>query len=159
MDVPLLLALWLHTVALVIAWGYYGVLGRIVLPGLEGSLETPARARALVAVETRAVPLVLVAVILFTVTGTYLLLVNPRYAGLGMVLDSPWSTLMFAKHVLVGVFAVLAVVVDRLLRRASGATDDPTVSTHLRRARLAAEAATAIGALIALLTVAAQLAA
>ena len=39
MDWLLLLALWLHTIALVIAVGYYGVLARIVIPALERSLH------------------------------------------------------------------------------------------------------------------------
>jgi hypothetical protein len=44
-DIAELVALWLHTVAFVIAWGYYAILGRIVLPGLEtGSAPSSASA-------------------------------------------------------------------------------------------------------------------
>jgi uncharacterized membrane protein len=157
MDVPLLLALWLHTVALVIAWGYYGVLGRIVLPALGTSLDLEARARTVATVERRALPLVLGAAVVFTVTGTYLLVVDPDYAGVGAFFASTWSTLMAVKHVLVVGFVALVVVVDRSIRRAASTSADP--AAELGRARLAAEAATALGALIVLLTAAAQLAA
>ena len=42
MDIGLILALWLHTLAFVIAWGDYGVLGRIILPALARSLDVVA---------------------------------------------------------------------------------------------------------------------
>jgi uncharacterized membrane protein len=77
MDLAQVLAVWVHTLAFVIAWGYYGILGRMVLPGLERSLERPAQAAALVAIERRALPLVVLSLVFFAVTGTYLLVVKP----------------------------------------------------------------------------------
>jgi uncharacterized membrane protein len=156
MDVPQVLAVWLHTLALVIAWGYYGILGRVILPALERSFERPAQAAALVAIERRAVPLVLLSVVLFTATGGYLLVVNPHYAGLGNVFASTWTTLMLVKHVLVIGFVVLAVMVDRFIRRIAEATDENARASALRRLALSAEGATGLGALIILLTAAAQ---
>ena len=96
MDIPQVLAIWLHTVALVIAWGYYGILGRVVLPAIERSLDRTTQGATLVAIERRAVPLVLVSVVLFTVTGSYLLLVNPRWVdpaqfGAWPCLRWPWT--------------------------------------------------------------------
>ena len=88
---------WLHTVALVIAWGYYGILGRIAIPALARSLDSTDQARALADIERRAVPLVLLSVVLFTITGRYLLVVDPAYAGLGNVFGSTWTVLMLAK--------------------------------------------------------------
>ena len=41
------IALWLHTVAFVIAWGYYGILGRMVLPALQKRLGVLERASTL----------------------------------------------------------------------------------------------------------------
>ena len=92
MDVPLVLAAWLHTLAFVIAWGYYGILGRIVLPGLERSLDGVAQAGTLVAIERRAMPLVVLSALIFLVTGTYLLVSSPSYSGLGDVFASTWTT-------------------------------------------------------------------
>ena len=159
MDLGQLVAVWLHTVAFVIAWGWYGILGRIVLPTLEGSLDGPTRATTLLALERRALPLVLVSVGLFVATGTYLLVVDDRYAGLGDFFANGWTTLMLAKHVVVAVLVVLGVAVDFLVRRVAGASDEATRRSSFRLLRLSAEGATAVGALIALLTGAAHLSA
>jgi len=158
-DLLLVLAVWLHTLAFVIAWGYYGVLGRMILPGLERSLERPAQATALVAIERRALPLVVVSLVLFAATGTYLLVVDPRYTGLGDFFSSTWTTLMLLKHVLVVGLIVVGVYVDRLIRRVGDATSENDRGAALRRVALSAEGATGLGALIVLLTAAAQAAA
>lgn len=155
MNVALVLATWLHTLAFVIAWGYYGILGRVVLPALEQSVDGRAQGATLVAVERRAVPLVLLSAVLFTVSGTYLLVVDPHYAGLGNVLASAWTILMLGKHVLVVAFIALAVIVDRLIRSVA-VTSDTRRRDVIRRLRLSAEGATAVGAVIVLLTALAQ---
>jgi uncharacterized membrane protein len=157
MDVLQLLAIWLHTVAFVIAWGYYGILGRIILPALERSLDRPAATRTLVALEGRALPLVLLSVVLFFMTGSYLLIANSHYAGLGDFLANTWTTLMLLKHLVVVGLIVLGVAVDLLIRSADEARDDAAATTALHRLRLAAEGATGLGALVVLLTAAAQL--
>jgi uncharacterized membrane protein len=157
-DIAELLAIWLHTVAFVIAWGYYGILGRIVLPAIERSLDGASQAKTLVSIERRAVPLVLISMVLFVVTGTYLLVIDEDYAGLGNVVANSWTTLMLVKHLVIVVLVGLGVAVDVLIRRAGAASDDATRASILHRARLGAEAATALGALVVLLTVAAQLA-
>lgn len=159
MDVSELFATWLHTLAFVIAWGYYGILGRITLPALERSLDVATQARTLVEIERRALPLVLISVALFLVTGTYLLFVDQAYAGFGNVFANTWTTLMLVKHLVVIALIALGVVVDRLIRRLADAPDDGTRSTIIGRLRLSAEGATGIGALIVLLTAAAQLSA
>jgi uncharacterized membrane protein len=156
MDLPHVLAVWLHTLALVIAWGYYGILGRVILPALERSLERPARVTALMAIERRALPLVVLSVALFTATGTYLLVVDVHYSGLGNFFASTWTTLMLVKHVLVVGFVVLGVVVNRLVRQAAEATDETARESAVRRLALSAGGATGLGALIVLLTAAAQ---
>lgn len=158
MDIAQVLAIWLHTLAFVIAWGYYGVLGRMLLPALDRSLDRPAQAATLLAVERRAVPLVLLSGVLFLVTGTYLLFIDARYAGLGNFFASTWTTLMLVKHVVVVAFVALAVVVDRLISRAARATSESEREGAFRSLGLSAEATTALGALIVLLTAAAQVA-
>jgi uncharacterized membrane protein len=156
MDVARVLAVWLHTLSFVIAWGYYGILGRVVLPALAASLPGPARGMTLMAIERRALPLVAVSLVLFTATGTYLLVVDPDYAGPGNVFASTWTTLMLVKHVLVVGLVALGVATHRLVRRVGEAASESARDGALRQVRLSAEAATGIGALIALLTAAAQ---
>jgi uncharacterized membrane protein len=159
MDIPQVLAVWLHTLALVIAWGYYGILGRVILPALERSLDGSAQAKALMAVERRAIPLVLLSVVMFTATGTYLLIINVHYAGVGNFFATTWTALMLVKHAFVIGFVALAVIVDLLVRRVGGARSEDARASALGRLALSAEAATGIGAVIVLLTAAAQVAA
>ena len=156
MDVAHVLAVWLHTLALVIALGYYGILGRVVLPGLRRSLERPTQIAALASIERRAVPFIVLAVTLFTVTGAYLLVIDPEYAGLGNVFASTWTTLMLVKHLLVIGLVVLGVYVDRLIRHADRASSDDERDAALHRISLSAEGATALGALTILLTASPQ---
>lgn len=158
MDLVLVVAVWLHTAAFVIVWGYYGVLARMVLPGLKRSLDRPAQVAALAAIERRALPLVIVSVLLFIVTGAYLLVTNPAYAGLGNF-GSTWTALMLVKHLLVGGLVVLGVAIDYLIRSAAEAPTDETREADLRLVSLGAESATGVGALIVLVTAAAQVAA
>jgi uncharacterized membrane protein len=156
-DIVLVLALWLHTVAFVIAWGYYGIMGRFVMPALEQSASEDARPLIVSTIERRALPFVLLTVVIFFITGSYLLVVDERYAGLGNFFDSTWTTLMLVKHVVIIALVAVAAWFDWLVR---GLEEEPTAeakASGLRRARWAAEAATGLGALIALLTVAAQL--
>ena len=159
MDWLLLLALWLHTIALVIAVGYYGVLARIVIPALERSLHGSDLADALAGVERRALPLVLLAVALFVVTGSYLLVVNPDYQGLGHFFDTTWATLMLVKHGVVLVLVAVGVLIDWVARGLPVTRDDDELRRDVRRVRLSADLATGLGALAILLTVAAQVSA
>jgi uncharacterized membrane protein len=155
MDPLQVLSAWLHTVAFVIAWGYYGVLARMILPGLARTIEPALRSDALLAIERRALPFVLLSMVLFTVSGSYLLVTDPQYAGLGNF-GSSWAALMLGKHVLVVVFIGLGVVVDRLIRWAADVADERARDTYLRWLGWCADITTGVGALIALLTVAAQ---
>ena len=158
-DPAHVLATWVHTLAFVIAWGYYGVLGRMILPGLAASLGRPAQVDVLVAIERRALPLVLLSIGLFTLTGSWMLLVDPSYAGLGNIRASTWTELMFAKHLVVVAMVVAGIVVHRLILGLPEAPDDASRSSMFVRLRLATEVATALGAVIALLTALAQAAA
>jgi uncharacterized membrane protein len=158
MDVLTVVALWLHTVAFVIAWGYYGVLGRIVLPALQGGEEAAVLGPTLASIERRAIPLVAVSGVLFVASGTYLLVSSPEYAGLGSFFATTWTTLMLVKHVVVAAFVAAAVAVDASVRQLGTSTNADERRAVARRVRIGAEAATGLGALIALLTAAAQLA-
>ncbi len=155
MDYVQLGAVSIHTLAMILVVGYYGILGRVILPALHRSLDDATRASVLVAIERRAAPLVILAVALFVATGAYLLLVDDQYAGLGNF-SSTWAALMLVKHLLVIVMVVLGFLVDFLIR---GLTDtDPAAQARdMALTGLATEGATGLGAVIVVLTAAAQL--
>lgn len=155
MDVGLVLANWIHTVAFVIAWGDYGILGRIVIPGLR-DFDSSAATRTLDAIERRALPLILTAVVAFVVTGSYLLAVDDQYQGLGNLAASTWTVMLTIKHVLIVPLVALGVVIDYLIHRAGDPVEDRARRRRIFEVRIAAEAATALGAVIVLLTAIAQ---
>lgn len=158
MDIAQILAISIHTLALVITLGWYGLLGRVILPALGRSLDGPALAGALHALERRAFPFVVIAAVAFTLTGSYLLVVNPQYAGPGNVLASAWTALMLAKHVLIAAGVVLALAVHRRTLRAGADPGAGAQAAVLRGLALRAEALTALGALVIVLTATAQVA-
>lgn len=155
MDYVQLGAVSIHTLAMILVVGYYGILGRVILPGLRRSLDDATRAPVLMAIERRAAPLVVLAVGLFVVTGAYLLLVDDQYAGLGNV-SSTWAALMLVKHLLVIVMVVLGFLVDFLVRGLADA-DPEAQGRDMALLGLATEGATGLGAVIVVLTAAAQL--
>lgn len=156
MDVIEVGALWLHTLAMVIVLGYYGILARVVLPALRKALDGEALVLAVPAVERRALPIVLLAIVVFVVTGVYLLATDSQYTGVGDF-SSTWSTMMLVKHLVIVGMIALGVVVDRLAR-AVGDTPDEGLPQALDVLSLAAEATMVLGVIVLLLTAVAQLA-
>jgi uncharacterized membrane protein len=157
MDSVRLGAITVHTLAMILVVGYYGILGRVILPALRRSLDGPTMATALVAVARRALPLIGLAVALFVVTGAYLLLSDEQYAGLGRFAASTWTTLMLVKHLVVVVMIVVAIGVDRLIGWVADPVDEEARERALGLLGLGVDTVTGLGALVVLLTVAAQL--
>lgn len=156
MDGVWVAASWVHALGMVVLLGYYGILGRIVLPALARTLEGEVLGRTVLQVERRALPLMVLAVVLFTATGTYLLAVDDHYQGLGNLFASTWTTLVTVKHMVVVVMVALGVGVDRLAVAVAEAATESARSRMLGILGLAAEGMTALGALVLLLTAAAQ---
>ena len=101
MDVVQAVAAWRHSLATVILLCYYALLALVVVPVLPRAVNGPALGRAIPAIERRALPLTLASIGVFLVTGTYLLLTEDRFLGLGHVFGNAWSTLIVIKHVMV----------------------------------------------------------
>ena len=156
MDAGAIGAAWLHALGMVVVLGYYGILGRIVLPALSRSLDGEALGRAVVAIERRALPVVLLAIVLFTVTGIILLLGDERYAGLGNLFASTWTTLMTVKHMVVVLMVALGIGIDRMAAGIGQAATDDARRRDIEILVLAVDAMTALGAIVLLLTAAAQ---
>lgn len=154
MDITHVAAIWFHALAMVVVIGYYAVLSRIVLPALSRTLDGAALARAVPAVERRALPLVGIAIVVFVVTGVYLLAIDGRYAGVASFATT-WAVLILVKHVVVGVMVVLGIGIDRLAA-AVGDVPDGGRGRTLELLALAMDTMTALGAIVLLLTAAAQ---
>lgn len=155
MDLGPVLANWLHTVAFVIAVGYYGILGLVVIPGLR-ALESGIAATTLDAIERRALPLIVIATIAFVATGGYLLATDSQYQGVGNLVGSTWTGLLTLKHVFVVGLVGLAMAIDYFIKSAGDAPDDRSRRARIFRVQVAADAALVLGAVIVLVTVIAQ---
>jgi uncharacterized membrane protein len=157
MDIGVTVAVWIHALSTVVVLGYYGILGRVVLPALRRALDGPALGRAVGAVERQALPILLLSVGLFVASGAYLLVIDEDFAGIGNYTDSTWTTLMLVKHVFVGIMVVGGIGFHVLAGEvADPDLDDAGRQRWLGYLRLTAEAMTGLGAIILLLTAAAQ---
>ena len=163
MSTLVLGATWIHTVAIVVVLGYYATLWLVVLPWLSSG-GAPEPGRVITLLERRALPWIIGSIVLFIVTGVVLMLTSPSYDGLGNLAASTWAILIVVKHVVVVAMVALGLVVDRVLvPRVAGTWWTPAVvpSTDARDLRPIARASGVmgvLGAVVLLLTAAAQLA-
>lgn len=157
MDLVLAITLAVHTLSMVIVLGHFGILGWIVLPAFRRTLEARALAQSLVAIEMRARPFLVLSVAAFAISGIYLTFSDDQYRGLVQIGDSGWTTLILLKHLVVAVLVGLGFLLDRLIEGLAGWEAGPPDGS-VRLVGLTANAATALGAIVILLTAAAQLA-
>ncbi len=147
---------WLHQVSIVVLLGYYGVLALVVLPVLSRTLDGERLGGTVGAIGRRSRPLIVITILLFLVTGTYLLLSAGRYDGLGNLFASTWTVLLTIKHMVVLLMLVIAFAVDRLSVAVAEAGDDHGRRNALGMLELAVQGMSALGLVVLLLTAAAQ---
>jgi uncharacterized membrane protein len=146
------LSTWLHVLATIVMIGHYLFLSLIYLPVFERHMQADALRDMLEQVSARLRPYFGGSLLIFLVTGTYLMLINNNYQGLGHFFSNPWSALIVIKHGVVLAFLALAVISERaFLGRISD--QDPTA---LNRFRLTLRINTFVGLFILLLTSIAQ---
>lgn len=88
------LSYWLHAVATVIFIGQFVLLAGIYIPAL--SKNGPALSE----ISKRSRPWMYASLIVFMVTGIYLMLVDPNYMGIGNF-GNFWAVMMLVKHILI----------------------------------------------------------
>jgi len=145
-------SLWLHTLATIVMVGHYVFTGLIYLPVFERRMQANAMCGLLEQVSTRLRPYFGGSLLIFLVTGTYLMLINQEYLGLGHFFDNPWSALIVIKHVLVLAFLVLAIYSERAFM---SKIDDENPKA-LKNFHLSVNINLVLGALIILMTSVAQ---
>ncbi len=143
---------WLHVLATIVWIGYYLFTGLIYLPVFERCLQTNTLRDLLEQVSARLRPYFGGSLLVFMVTGTYLMLINQNYLGLGNFFANPWSVLIVIKHVLVLVFLALAVFSERAFM---GKISDQKPEA-LQRFRWTVNINTLLGIVILLMTSIAQ---
>jgi putative copper export protein len=132
--------------------GYSIFTSLIYLPVLERQLHADALRCVLELVSARLRPFFGGSLLIFLVTGTFLMFVNKSYPGLGNFFANPWSAMIVIKHVLVVGFLALAVYAERAFV--------PQISeekpTALKQFRWAMNIDVILGTVILLLTSLAQ---
>ena len=146
------LSIWLHTLATVVFVGHYLFMSLVYLPIFERQAQGNALRRILEEVSGRLRPYFGLALLIFIVTGTYLMMINEDYLGLGDFFGNAWSILIVVKHVIVLAFLGIAIYSERVIL---GKISDAQPQA-LKQFRLSLGVNTALGILILLLTTAAQ---
>lgn len=147
-------ATWLHLLATVVFIGFY-VLSGLVMGPAAAQTSVKTRGSLTVAVYEKARPFVLGALLIFIVTGAYLTLVNPLYAGL-MRFDNTWSSLILIKHVVVVLLVGVGIYLQRVpvekMAAAVEAGDERGIVLLAGRVRTLELVAALLGLVILLLT-------
>jgi len=149
-------ATWLHLMATVAMLGYYAIVGLLVLPVLRRIIPSRELDETVATIERRALPVIIVSLIVFLATGVYLMGADVRYGGVGNVTGSTWATLFLVKHLVVLVMVGLGVYFDALVVRRVAAPEETAQTTDVRRLTVVAGLMTLLGAVVLLLTATAQ---
>ena len=156
MDLVQVGATWLHLIATVAMLGYYAIVGLLVLPVLRRIVPGRELGDSIAAIERRALPLIIGSLAVFLATGVYLMGADARYGGVGDVTGSAWATLFLAKHLVVGVMVGLGVYIDALIVRRIAPPEATDQTAAARTLAVVAGVMTLLGAVVLLLTAAAQ---
>jgi len=151
-NLLVVLSTWLHVLATIIMIGYYLFISLIFLPVFEQRMQADALRELLEQISARLRPYFGASLLIFLVTGTYLLLINKNYLGFGDFFGNPWSVLIMVKHGLALVFLALAIISERIFL---GQISDQK-PLALKQFRWAIRINMVLGVLILLLTAAAQ---
>jgi uncharacterized membrane protein len=146
------LSTWLHVLATIIMIGYFIFTSLILLPVFEHQLQANTLRDLLTQISARLRPFFGGSLLVFLVTGTYLMLINENYLGLGHFFANPWSSLIVIKHMLVIAFLALSIFSDRVFL---GQISDQNPQA-LKHFRWSVNITAVLGVIILLLTSIAQ---
>ena len=149
-------SLWLHALATVVFMGHYVLLALIYLPALQG-IPQEARGAAVSAISKRSRTWLYAALVVFVVSGFYLMLVDPNYLGLGTFFGNPWSSLRSVKHLLIFAMIVLGFWFNAILRVGPLASANTGAAQAVERFRSHVNTMAVMGAAVLLLTAVAQM--
>lgn len=145
----------LHALATVVFIGYYLLLLLVFLP----ALATPGTGAGAVLGEAsrRSRPWQYVSLLVFILTGVYLMLVDSSYQGIGNF-GNPWAILMLVKHVVVLAMIAIGFWANAVKRVGHDLRSYPNDAERLARYRRYVTIMTICGVLVLVLTAFAQVA-
>lgn len=107
----MLLANWFHSLATVVFIGYFVVQALVDVPALAANND----GQALSEISKRSRPWLYASMFTVAVTGIYLMLVDPKYLGIGSFSNS-WSIAMLLKHILVVIMIAIGFWFNAIMR-------------------------------------------
>ena len=105
---------WLHAIATVVFIGHPLLLTVIYLPAF-GTAKAEIAGPILSDLSKRSRPWMYASLVVFMVTGIYLMIVDPNYRGVGNFAN-PWSIAMLIKHILIFVMIGMGFFYNAILR-------------------------------------------
>jgi len=149
-QILIALSVWLHALATVILIGHYLLLSIIYIPVLAKGNGT-----ALSEISKRSRPWLYISLLVFAITGTYLMLIDAGYLGF-MDFGNFWGIVMFAKHILVFAMLALGFWFNAILRVGPMMSSNNNAELGIKRFRSYSNLMTISGILVLLLTALAQ---
>lgn len=149
-QILIALSVWLHALGTVILIGHYLLLSVIYLPVLMRYNPT-----IISEISKRSRPWLYISLLIFMVTGIYLMLVDPNYLGVGNF-GNGWGVMMLIKHILVVGMIGLGFWFNAILRAGPMMGSNHSGELGTRRFRLYSNLMAISGILILFLTALAQ---
>jgi uncharacterized membrane protein len=143
------LSVWFHALATVVFIGHYLLLAVIYLPALSQN------GTALSEISKRSRPWMYASLIVFMVTGTYLMLIDSGYLGF-MDFGNFWGIAMLVKHILVIAMIAMGFWYNAILRVGPMMSSNNNAEQGIARFQKYVNAMAVCGILVLLLTALAQ---
>jgi uncharacterized membrane protein len=145
------ISVWLHALATVVFTGHYLLLSLIYLPALSKN----GSGTALSEISKRSRPWLYVSLLIFIVTGTYLMLIDSGYRGF-MDFGNLWGILMLVKHLLILGMIAMGFWFNAILRIGPLMSSNTGAEQAVARFRWYSNAMAISGVVVLLLTALAQ---
>lgn len=145
---------WLHAVATVVFIGHYLLMAGLYLPAF-GKQKPEIAGPILSDISKRSRSWMYASLLVFMVTGIYLMIVDPNYRGVGDF-GNAWSIAMLVKHILIVAMIGMGFVFNAFLRVGPLMSSNSGAAQAIARFGLYSRLMAACGVLVLLLTAFAQ---
>ncbi len=145
---------WLHAIATVLFIGHSLLLSLLYLPAFGGQ-KAEVAGPILSEVSKRSRNWMYASLLIFLVTGIYLMIVDPNYLGVGDF-GNLWSIAMLVKHILIIVMIALGFFYNAILRVGPMMSSNSGAGQAIARFGLYSKLMAICGVLVLLLTAFAQ---
>ena len=154
-QILIAMSVWLHALATVILIGHYLLLTLIYLPVLSKKESVNTTGAILSEMSKRSRVWLYASLLIFIITGTYLMLIDSGYLGF-MNFGNLWGILMLVKHILVLGMLAMGFWFNAILRVGPLMSSNTGAMQAIARFRWYSNAMAISGVLVLLLTALAQ---